>query len=166
MKYVVQQNQTVAINGDISLKDSPYNNSYSSQNIALTEDFLKFEHTDGLNYINLGLRKYDQLFESEYFSVSFISGVETGIILPKTNTTLLGMERYDEFHLAGYGINATAGVQFSTWKGLFFQPEFKLGLVNMPNIRTTASTSDIAHQKFGFAQFNIVFGGIIELNKN
>lgn len=165
MKYVVQQNQTVPIDGDITIKDSPFNKSYQANSVQLTEDFLKFEHTDGLNYINIALRRYDHLFSSKYLSLSFISGIETGMLLPKTNTTLLGMERYDEFHVSGFGINATTGIQLSTWKGLFLQPEFKSGFISLPSIRTTHSTSDSAHQKFGFAQFNIVFGGTINLVK-
>jgi hypothetical protein len=165
MKYVVQQNQIVPIEGDVSIKDSQFNKSYQSTTVQLNEDFLKFEHTDGLNYVNIGLRRFDQLFTSKYLSMSAISGLELGVLIPRTNTTLLGMERYDEFHLSGYGMNAMLGINFSTWKGLFLQPEFKSGFINMPSIRTTHSKSDMAKQRFGFAQFNVVFGATISLGK-
>jgi hypothetical protein len=165
MKYVMQQNQKVTIEGDINLKDSPYNNSYSNQNETLTEDFLKFEHTDGLNYIHVALRRQDSFLKLKRLELSSVIGIESGILLPKTNTTLLGMERYDEFHLSGYGFSSVFALNISPWKGFFLQPELKGGILNLPDIRTTKSTSDKANQHFGFLQFNIVFGASIQLSK-
>jgi hypothetical protein len=37
----------------------------------------------------------------------------------------------------------------------------KAGVINMPDIRTTSSSSDHAHQQFMFYQNNIVFGALI-----
>lgn len=78
--------------------------------------------------------------------------------MPKTNTTLLNNERYDEFHLSGYGINATVGINVSFFNYFFVQTELKGGYINMPDIRTTQSPLDNASQDFFFAQLNIVFG--------
>jgi len=80
-------------------------------------------------------------------------------LLPRTNTTLLNKERYDEFHLAGYGIAAVSGVQIGIMEHYFAQMEVKGGFINLPDIRTTKSKSDKARQHFWFSQLNIAFGG-------
>jgi hypothetical protein len=36
-------------------------------------------------------------------------GVGVGLLYPKTNATLLGKERYDDFHVSGYGTSLKAG---------------------------------------------------------
>jgi len=86
-----------------------------------------------------------------------------GILVPKTNTTLLNFKRYDEFHLAGYGIDAIVGLNVTFFNFFFVQSEFKQGYINMPDIRTTIFDSDRASQHFSFSQFNIVFGTNISL---
>jgi hypothetical protein len=35
----------------------------------------------------------------------------------------------------------------------------------MPNIRTTMSADDVAKQHFTFSQWNILFGGVINIGK-
>ncbi len=158
MKYVVTQNQAVEITGDIEGTDSGYDGSYDQSKIELTEDFLIFEHTDGLNYENIDVRHHFKLLDFHSFRLNLQEGVGAGIMFPKTNSTLLGNERYDEFHIAGYGINAILALNFIHKSGIFLQSEAKLGYINMPDIRTTKFTSDRAAQDFFFFQYNIVFG--------
>jgi len=50
MKYVMQQNQTVKIDGTIADSGTDFDGVYHDDDIVLTEDSLTFEHTDGLNY--------------------------------------------------------------------------------------------------------------------
>ena len=50
MKYVMTQNQTANITGVID-GNPPFNGGYNNTPTVLTEDFLMFEHTDGLNYV-------------------------------------------------------------------------------------------------------------------
>ena len=60
MKYVVQQNQEVLINGNIDNSSTTYNGNYN-ETINIEDGFLKFEHSDGLNYINFEYRRFDNL---------------------------------------------------------------------------------------------------------
>ena len=161
MKYVVIQDQIVNIDGNINVSDSAYNGQYTGQNITLKEDFLKFEHTDGLNFINVDLRRFHELWATEKVSLNVIGGIGVGVMVPRTNTTLLGKPRHDEFHLSGYGFSGVAGMNMSFWKYFFIQSEFKLGYISMPDILTTYERSDKADQKILFSQFNVVFGGNI-----
>jgi len=159
MKYVMQADQTVKISGEINGTGTDYDGIYDNDDIVLTKYFLQFEHTDGLNYPNIELRRLDEIFARKNIRINITEGFGIGVLYPRTNTTLLGKERYDEFHLAGYGLAAVVGLNVSIFKHLFVQTEVKGGYINMPDIRTTMSEPDKASQHFFFGQWNYVIGG-------
>ena len=163
MKYIMVQNQIAKINGTISNSNSVYNKTYINENLPLTEDFLTFEHTDGLNYLNLELRRNFQIkklseWTTQHLALNLIVGGGGGMLVPKSNVKLLENERNDEFHIAGWGVSPMAGCNLTFWKYFFLQSEYKFGYINMPSIRTTKYTSDSASQQFFFHQVNIMFG--------
>jgi len=160
MKYVIKGYQHVKINGAISNSGTVYDGNYSNSDLYLTPKFLLFEHTDGLNYFNAELRRHHQLFQRNNLIVNFSEGAGGGIIVPRTNTTLLGNPRYDQFHLAGYGLAAVAAINL-TYKRFFLQTEIKGGFIDLPSIRTTMFAEDKAQQNFWFFQSNIVLGALI-----
>lgn len=166
MKYVMDQNQFAKMNGYIN-NGSEFDGAYNNHDMHLTEDFLKFEHTDGLNYANIEIRRFDNLIHfpisknGKGIDVNLTEGVGAGILYPKTNTTLMGQDRYDEFHLSGFGLGAMVGINFTFWDYFFIQAELKGGYIDMDDIRTTHSSSDKAQQDFFFSQQNIVFGAVI-----
>ena len=166
MKYVMQNNQTVKIDGEINNTGTIYDGSYSNDDIILTADFLLFEHTDGLNYVNTEIRRFDNIFDFNKVKINLTEGAGIGALYPKTNATLMQNLRYDEFHLAGYGLNAVVGLNIEFFNYFFIQSELKGGFIHMPDIRTTSSKNDKASQHFFFSQINIVFGANISFNKN
>jgi hypothetical protein len=153
MKYVMYQNRAVNYSGNYPNRGTFNENSAPNQ-ILLTEDFLTFEHTDGLNYVHAevartdDISKFIKLPNIDKFQLNFVSGLGGGILFPRTNTKLLGKERYDEFHVSGYGVSAKAGLNFTFYKYFFIQTELKGGYINMPNIRTTYDPADKASQSF------------------
>ncbi len=168
MKYVMVQDQVVDITGNINKSGTEYDGIYNNDKITLKENFLMFEHTDGLNYISLSLRRHDNIYSLDriglkHGSINTLLGVGSGILLPRTNTTLLNNERYDEVHLAGYGFDMLIGLNIAICKWFFIQSELKGGFLNMPDIRTTMNTTDKAKQNFGFLQGNIIFGASFRL---
>ena len=159
MKYVMAQNQQVSIDGFISNSSSVYDGIYNNEQIVLAEEFLQFEHTDGLNYLNVDIRKhFDLMNKNKAIAIDGLAGMGLGILVPRTNTTLLNKERYDEFHLSGYGLHGLIGLKTTFFNWFFIQGELKGGYISMPSIRTTKFTEDSASQNFLFAQANIVFG--------
>ena len=158
MKYVVQNFQDVTITGEIAGSGTLYDGSYKMDTINLDPNFLMFEHTDGLNYENIEVRRHGLIYQLGKTRIESILGAGAGILLPKTNATLLNNERHDEFHLAGFGLGLTSGIQFTFWKYFYLQFEAKGGYINMPDIRTTMYKSDKASQHFFFGQLNGVFG--------
>lgn len=158
MKYVMVSNQISTINGTIEKSGTAYDGVYNKQTFQIKPDFLLFEHTDGLNYENIEIRRHHKLLNREKIDVSVFEGVGVGALVPRTNTTLLNNERYDQFHLSGFGLGVVGGFNIEFFKHFFIQSEAKFGFIDMPNIRTTQFKSDRAKQHFFFAQFNGLFG--------
>ncbi|MDN3677712.1 hypothetical protein QWY90_10325 [Flavobacterium paronense] len=173
MKYVMIQNQNVEIAGVVGASYPDYAGVYlpsGNHTIDMTDGtFLKFEHTDGLNYINTEFSRVDdvsKLFKirnTDKFQVNITEGVGAGILYPKTNATLLGKERHDDFHVSGFGVSAKVGLNLTFFKYFFIEAEMKGGYINMNDIRTTKDLSDRASQHFLFLQRIIAFGGIFKI---
>jgi len=173
MKYVMTQNQTVRANGYISLPadqaGAAYNSIYNNVPVVLTEDFLTFEHTDGLNYINAGISRIDDfskyfgITNTDIFQVNLTEGVYGGVLYPKTNAKVLGKERHDDYHISGFGVSAEAGINLTVFKHFFVLGELKSGYINMNDIRTTYQGADRASQHFRYFQRMISFGGIFKI---
>ena len=191
MKYVMTQKQIANVTGVINLPaDQPgsyYNGGYNNTPVDLSLNgaqeggfeegtspggipaFLMFEHTDGLNYVYTEIARQDDISHwfgiknTDKFQININEGIGFGLLYPKTNTTLLGKERYDEFHVSGYGTSIKAGINFTIFKYFTIEGVLKGGYINMSDIRTTKSTSDNASQEFFFGETIIAFGGIFRL---
>ncbi|MCX6185190.1 MAG: hypothetical protein NTX74_09220 [Flavobacterium sp.] len=168
MKYVMTQNQTALITGTINLPG--YNGIYVNEPIDFTDGtFLQFEHTDGLNYIHTEIARFADISNwfgirnTDKIQINFTEGLGAGLLYPKTNTTLLGKARHDDFHFSGYGVSAKAGLNVTFLKHFYVQGEFKYGYINMDDIRTTQNAADKASQHFTFFERIIAVGGIFKL---
>ncbi|MCR4030074.1 MULTISPECIES: hypothetical protein [Flavobacterium] len=191
MKYVMSQDQTARVNGYINLpSDDPasiYNGEYNNRPVDMSQGgakeggygngeintngpaFLMYEHTDGLNYINTEVARFDDV--SKWFGlpnidkvqINLTEGLGVGVLYPKTNTTLLGKERHDDFHVSGYGVSAKAGLNVTFFKHFYIQGELKGGYINMQDIKTTTSPDDKASQHFTYFQRIIAVGGIFRI---
>ncbi len=177
MKYVFSQNQTANVTGTINLPASDpgsvYNGTYNNTPINFSDGtFLKFEHTNGLNYVTTEISRFDDIstifnifktVNPDKFQVNLTEGVGVGILYPRTDATVLGKTQHDEFHIAGYGVSAKAGLNFTFYKYFFIQTELKTGYINMPDIEITYDKSERASQHFGYLQTIISFGGIFKI---
>ena len=171
MKYVMTQDQVAKIGGAIGSSYPNYEGTYlGNSTIDLTDrEFLTFEHTDGLNYINSEFCRVDDissLFKiknTDKFQLNLTEGFGAGILYPKTNAKLLEKERHDDFHVSGFGVSAKVGLNFTFYKYFFIQTELKGGYINMADIRTTFDPADKASQHFLFLQRIVSFGGIFKI---
>ncbi len=168
MKYVMNQNQIANVTGHI---DGPVHTGiYNNTPVDFTDEtFLTYEHTDGLNYVNTEVSRFDDISKlfhlpnTDKVQINLTEGLGGGILYPKTNTMLLGKERHDDFHVSGYGVSAKAGINITFFKHFYVQGELKGGYINMQDIKTTASNDDSAFQDFFFFQRIIAFGGIFRI---
>lgn len=164
MKYVMVNHQVAKMNGTIN-NGSNYDGTYINKNIDVADDLLTFEHTDGLNYIDVEITRNDDLLKflkithnPNKITINTLLGFGGGFLLPRSNVMLLNGIRYDEFHLAGYGFSAKAGLDLIIFKHYFLRSEFKNGFIDMPSIRTSPDKTDIGSQTFFFSQLNFCFG--------
>ena len=191
MKYVMSQNQTANVNGYINLPENDpghiYNGEYNNRPVDMSQGgareggygkgdinldgpaFLMYEHTDGLNYVHTEVARFDDISKwlglpnIDKVQINLTEGLGAGILYPKTNTTLLGKERHDDFHVSGYGVSAKAGLNVTFFKHFYIQGELKGGYINMQDIKTTTSPEDKASQHFTYFQRIIAVGGIFRI---
>ncbi|MXN90652.1 hypothetical protein GR160_05390 [Flavobacterium sp. Sd200] len=173
MKYVMTQFVPVRANGYINLPadqaGAAHNGNYNNVPVVLTEDFLTFEHTDGLNFINTGISRIDDfskylgITNTDIIQINLTEGIYGGILYPKTNAMVLGKERHDNFHISGFGISAEAGINITFLKHYFIHTALKTGYIDMNDIRTTYNGADRASQHFTYFQRMISVGGVFRL---
>lgn len=169
MKYVMFQDRVVNYTG-VYQDRGTYSEAIAPNQVLLTEDFLTFEHTDGLNYVNTEFSRVDDIssklfktWNSDKIQINLTEGLGIGLLYPKTNAKVLGKERHDDFHVSGFGTSAKVGLNFTFFKHFFIQTELKGGYINMGDIRTTHDPVDSASQHFWFLQRIIAVGGIFKL---
>ncbi len=168
MKYVMDQDKAVNLSGFYP-DYGAYGEVLSNGQTLLTEDFLTFEHTDGLNYVNAEVARFDDISKlfrignTDKIQINITEGIGGGFIYPKTNAKVLKKERHDDFHVSGYGVSFKAGLNITIFKHFYVQGELKGGYINMPDIRTTYNPVDKASQDFFFFQRIISFGGIFRI---
>jgi hypothetical protein len=153
MKYVVAQDQSVPISGQI-------NGTTQSGQQVIADNWLNYEHTDGLNVVSLEIEKQrpvDWFGDNHHAKVFALAGL--GVVLPKTNVTMhmVNQVRNDQFHLAGYSAGVGAGLEVDVYKDVFFRTAYKYGYVNLPDVLTSAR-GDKASQHFTYNELLIAAG--------
>jgi hypothetical protein len=168
MKYVMDQDIAVNYTGTYPNRYT-YGEAIANNQVLLTEQFLTFEHTDGLNYVNTEVSRHDDIsklfniHDTDKVQVNLTEGIGVGLLYPKTNAKVFSKERHDDFHVSGYGTSIKAGLNVTFFKHFYIQGELKGGYINMPDIKTTYSNTDSASQHFLFFQRIIAFGGIFKI---
>lgn len=161
MKYNMVQNQTVKIDGYINPRGNYTKHSkFNNDDIELTRDFLRFEHTDGLNYFSFELEK---LFATwtivpEKVEVSLVGDIGLGVYIPRSDVHLFGVGLNNNYHLGGWGASMMAGVHIEFWRKVFIRWSFKSGYTDLPSILTTGTSYDRASQHFLFNEMYGVIG--------
>ncbi len=166
MKYVMVQDQIAKVSGTIKGTGTPYDRTYNNEDVKLAGDFLQFEHTDGLNYLNAEINRVDPVFAYRKFLIKSTFGLGTGLVCPRTRAVVLNNDVNDQWHISGFGVSAKAGLNLSINNHFFVQCELKTGFIDMPSIVVEAHSKDRAKQNFGFVQGNVVIGYQFNLIKN
>lgn len=166
MKYVVNQNQTVFADGYINNSGTLYDGQYNMRAVELKGDFLEFEHTDGLNYLNAELSRTDGITRiNKHLQLNFVSGFSLGFMYPRTRAVLLSRSINDQWHVSGYGTSLNAGINLTLGKHFYLQTTAKGGYINMPNIVVTGLKQDRAKQHFTFIETLVVLGYRFQLGR-
>lgn len=167
MKYRIDEFQQVKVTGEISAERSPdYAGIYTGQRISLDpREFVTIEHTDGFNFVRLGISRREVLYTSKNMKhhLAFYGGLNVGVMMPWTDFTLFGERNRNFVHLAGYGVSASTGVRFEFFKYGFIQYSTQLGWTHMTDIILEGRTDARGEQKITFIERSIVAGAYIPI---
>lgn len=162
MKYVMDIPQTVAVYGvignEISTPGIPtgaYAGTYNGEMLNVKEDMLRYEHTDGFNYANVEIERYDDIWvaPSQKTSLTLETGLGAGLIVPRTDAHLFEVGENNYWNVAGYGISAKVGLKFYITRGLYLQNTTKVGTTKLTNVHTTGRNEyDKASQNIKYVE--------------
>ena len=173
MKYVVNDGQTVKVNGKIDAQasipainvDKDYVGTFNQTPLVLDPvKFVHLEHTDGYNYASIELEHYNSLFQSPKgrFAIDWMQGVGIGALVPRSDVHVFGVGQNNFWNLAGGGASLKTGLKFNLSKLLFFETTVKTGATKLIDIHTTGRSVDHAEQAIFFAEFYGALGFTIK----
>lgn len=160
LKYVMVDGQQSTITGTISESASSiYAGDYDGDDIVLDpDDFLQFEHSDGLNYVDVELSVIRDLYSwGKGHRIDAYYGGGLGVYIPKTRINLFGELIDNRFHLAGPGASMHAAARATFWDIVFVETVAKVGYAYLPSVLVVDSSSRADHQ-FGWGMVSVSFG--------
>jgi hypothetical protein len=106
-KYVMIQDQRVHIKGQI-------HGEAMDKDTVLNGDFLRFEHTNGANFLmgNFLMRKDISHSSNKKHWLSAVLKTGAGIVIPKTDVALFGTRIDNRFHVAGWIAGVETGLRY------------------------------------------------------
>jgi hypothetical protein len=138
LKYVVRDNQMMHMTGMIR-------ENYYDKDTLVTPSFVHFEHTNGNNYAMVSAVRQTNLWTSlngnHALKALFKAG--GGILVPKTDSYIMGNHNDGPFRFSGYVIGVSANVRYVIYKYFYLEASVKGAL------------ADYTHAKLyekGFAQ--------------
>lgn len=143
-KYVMIDNQTRHVKGNI-------HGRMIDKDTLVDPNFLKFEHTDGANFLMLNMMKRQRLFVTTNKKLWFSAIVKAGagIVIPRTDITLFGQRSNNPFHVAGYVTGIETGLRIDAFKHLYLEYTGKGVFANYTNVLGVGS-GKVNHHFFAF----------------
>jgi hypothetical protein len=150
IKYFVTQNQVVHMNGTID-------GHHYDQDTTLVKDFVQLEHSDGANYAMLNFVKWfpTNAFKSPKVQLDILAKAGAGVVNPKTNSTIMGNHRDDQYHISGYVVGFETGLKLNLFKYIFVTGSFKGTYANYNHFLIQGGYGS---QKWFAGQFDYLLG--------
>jgi hypothetical protein len=129
VKYFAKHDQTVRTIGTV-------NGQRVDENLPITTYVQNFEHSNGGNYFLLNFVKWKDLATSkdQKRTVSLMYKAGGGIVLPKTNSTVMNKHRDDTYNVAGYVVALEGGLRYNLLKFFFVESTLKGAFANYSHI--------------------------------
>ncbi len=150
LKYKVQQNQAVRVKGYIGSQEL-------DKDTVLGRDFVKLEHTDGANYAMINIVKFFTLHQSKdgINKLDLFVKAGGGVVVPKTNSIILGVHNDDRYAFSGYVAGLEPGLRYNFLKNFFAQASFKGAYANYNHFRIAYG---YGKQQWFSGQVNVMAG--------
>lgn len=130
-KYIMIQNQVAHVTGtihDVSI----------DKDTILSPGFLKFEHTNGANFIMLSFLYRDKLLQSSS-KLHTLQGVikpGAGIVVPQSDVSIFGKRQNNYYHVAGYILGVEGNLRYELGRYFFAETGFKGVFANYTDVLT------------------------------
>jgi hypothetical protein len=130
LKYVVRDNQRMHLKGSI-------HDMYYDKDTVVTPDFVHFEHTNGNNYAMISLVKRYSFFKTptDDHKLSAILTGGAGVLIPKTDSRVLGNHNDGPFRYSGVVFGVSAGVRYNIIKYLYVEGSMKGAFADYTNAK-------------------------------
>lgn len=161
MKYVMNQDQLVKMSGVISPSvSSRYAGSFINADQLLTKDFLRFEHTNGLNLLTMDVEYLLPIYHTkkDWLHIGWNFGIGGLFVITKTEVHVVGFGLDNDFHTAGYCVPFKTGPRIDIWKYFFVAFEMKAGYMHLPKVLIQNNAVDLADHNFSFIEYYGVLG--------
>lgn len=144
-KYVMVDSQILYLSGTVQGRTL-------NKDTMVVNNFIHLEHTNGANFYHVNYVGRKELLHSkkkdiERLGVIYKAGA--GIVIPKTDVTLLGERLDNRFHVAGYVLGAEAGFRFYPFNKFFLEVTGKGGFANYTNVLTIGTGRANHHFFYG-----------------
>ncbi len=130
-KYIMIQDQVAHVTGSI-------HENAIDQDTILSPGFIKFEHTNGANFIMINLLLREQIVSSKN-NMHKLQGIlkpGLGIVVPQSDVTIFGKRQNNYYHVAGYILGAEADLRYELGRYFFMETGFKGVFANYTNVLT------------------------------
>ncbi len=141
-KYVVDD-QRARITGKI-------HGEQIDMDTMIAEPFLHLEHTNGANFLMINYVAQNHLLQRKNIRLNTIYKLGGGVVVPRSDVTIMGKELDNKYHLAGYVLAAEGGIRFYPLKKWFLELTAKGGYANFLNA-LTVENGTVKHH-FYFAE--------------
>ncbi len=161
MKYVVVQNQTLRMTGTIdSSVSQQYAGNYANKNVVLTPDFIRLQHTNGLNLVTADVAWLMPIYhtQKDIIHIGWNFGAGALIVVTRTEFHFMNVFYYNPFHLSGLTVPFYTGPRIDFWKCLFIAFEVKGGEVFLPWAPAENTPTSGIKQNITFLEWYGVFG--------
>lgn len=152
-KYVVDDYQRIHIKG-------VFNGNWVDQDTTLNPDnLLHFEHTDGANFWMINFLKRWKLYEpSKKFNVGWVVKPGAGVVVPRTDVTMMGTRLNNDWHLAGWIAGAESGIRVEFLKNGVFEFMAKGTYADYTNVLVLGKGNGAANHHFFTGQLTMTLG--------
>jgi hypothetical protein len=131
MKYLFADNNAIKLDGFVTPgADSVWSGTYQDQPITTHREHFHYENSNGLNYINVQLTKFKEIYRPkmrQWFRINGQFGVGTGVLLCYNDFKFANHYSVSNRTLSGMGISVQAGLRFEFGKHFFIQPDLQTG---------------------------------------
>ncbi len=154
LKYIVRDNQVMHMKGTIHDK-------YYDLDTLVTPDLVHFEHTNGNNYAMISIVKRHTFLEATHQKLSVMATLGAGILVPKTDSRVLGNHNDGPFRYSGIVFGSSIGLRYELFKYFYLEPSFKGAFADYTNAKVYLQGR--ARHTFFSAQYVMAAGITIPL---